>query len=258
MRKKATNSASIGRGVNAVDRALRILAGFDSNSESLGLSELAVRTHLHKTTLLRLLQSLMQARLITRSHDGAYKIGPEALRLGTLYQKYYKTEHVLLPLMRRVMQETNESAVFYVRDGEHRVCLHRVESDRAIRFHAREGDRIPLSGANGRVLRAFSGERGALYDRIRASFYYLSQGDYSDDTAGLSVPILGPERKLIGSLGISGPLFRLDQARATIVLPCLLEAAMEACKELGGDPDIYLQACAQAKAATKKARKVRA
>jgi DNA-binding IclR family transcriptional regulator len=50
---------------------------------------------------------------------------------------------------------------FYVRDEAVRVCLHRVDSTHAVRYHVREGDVLPLeSGSGGLALLAFGGAEG--------------------------------------------------------------------------------------------------
>ncbi|WP_426441027.1 hypothetical protein [Bradyrhizobium genosp. P] len=54
------------------------------------MAELAERTGLVKSTILRLALSLQQFRLLARLPDGAYPLDAETLRLGTAYQRAFR------------------------------------------------------------------------------------------------------------------------------------------------------------------------
>lgn len=73
-------------GVAAVDRALLILSAFREDDAPVSLALLARRTSLYKSTILRLLQSLIRAGYVARLPDGNYVVGAEPLRLAKIYQ----------------------------------------------------------------------------------------------------------------------------------------------------------------------------
>ena len=88
-RKAATESladadAAAG-GVAAVDRALSLMSVFTPRDKALSLGELAERTRLYKSTVLRLLASLEHAGWIQRLDDGRYALGGEVARLHGIY-----------------------------------------------------------------------------------------------------------------------------------------------------------------------------
>jgi DNA-binding IclR family transcriptional regulator len=115
-------------GAVAVDRALFVLSAFREGDGTLGLAELAQRSGLYKSTLLRLLASLEHARLIQRHTDGRYGLGPEIARLNAVYAASFSLEQVVLPALRELVRTTRESAAFHIQQGEHRLCLYRVDS----------------------------------------------------------------------------------------------------------------------------------
>ncbi|HEY4202762.1 MAG TPA: IclR family transcriptional regulator [Devosiaceae bacterium] len=239
MSKQETDTArpAAANGVAAVDRALSILAAFTPGEPSLTLAELAARTGIYKSTILRLAQSLIRGRLLIRLDDGQFQIGSEAMRLNALYQERDGLNDLLLPRMRQLAKTTGESVVFYERDNDIRFCRLRVESDQPIRHHVREGEVMPLKyGSAGRVLLAFSGEKGEPYETIRNTYFYVSLGERVPDTAAVATPILGPRQKLVGSLCVSGPSSRLDAAMAARTIPSLLQAAQAVTRDIGGDP----------------------
>ena len=237
--KKVSTLADVkepAHGVAALDRAVAILNAFTTVDRSLSLAEIAARTGLYKSTILRLAASLTRAHLLERLDNGHYRIGVTAFRLGTLYQRSFAPADVLLPIMRNLSSESGESVAFYARTGDMRTCLYRVESAHPIRYHVNEGDVLPLtSGSGGRVINAFSGAEGEPYESIRAVYYFISIGDRDPDTAGLSAPVFGPGRSLVGALTLAGPRSRLDARRLADVKPALLRAAARATRAFGED-----------------------
>lgn len=223
-------------GVAALDRAFAILFAFRPDDKGLSLAELASRTGLYKSTILRLLASLIHHRMVLRSDDGRYLVGPAALQLGALYQRGLQLGDVVLPLMRALRDECGESVSFYVRQQNLRVCLHRMDSTHAIRDHVREGDVLPMDkGSGGRVLTAFDGARGQLYETIRRDGYYISIGERDTETAGISTPVFAAGQPLAGVLTLAGPRSRVDETLLRKMRKPMVEASIRASELLGGD-----------------------
>lgn len=230
-------------GVAAVDRAFAILAAFDVGSNSLPLAEIARRTGLYKSTILRLMSSLERAGFIRRLGDGQYAVGPEPLRLAQVYQTSFRLRDVIYPLLESLSESSGETSSFYVRENDSRVVLFRVEPKRAVRVSLHEGARFPLSaGASGKILRAF----GALSDpnlgAIREQFWATSFGERDPETASVSVPVFNAAYALTGALTLSGPAERFNQEKVATACGLLLEAAARATVALGGDNRELLKA----------------
>src|SRR5690554_3910432 len=174
MSTKTKVEVSAEGGVAAVDRALSILGVFSDADKSLSLAELARRTGFYKSTLLRLATSLIRARYLRRLENGEFALGPALLRLGELYQASFDLELEVLAALRRLSRDTGESAAYYVRDGQDRICLYRVASTaHRVLHYVTPGTRFALNtGASGRVLLAFGPAKAAVADmdlsRIRS------------------------------------------------------------------------------------------
>lgn len=226
-------------GVAAVHRALSILDAFTESDQKLALAELAKRTGLYKSTLLRLAKSLEKFGYLIRSEDGSYHLGSKVLFLGSLYQRSFSTAEFVPPVLRQVVEELHEGASFYVRDEEQRVCLHRVDAHRAVRDSVHEGDRLPLTvGAAGHVILAFNGRTGRRYDEIRKNMYAASYGERDPETAAIACPVFGVDQKFIGALSVSGPRYRIEELGTKRVLPVLFKHAHALTRTLGGDPEV--------------------
>jgi DNA-binding IclR family transcriptional regulator len=227
-------------GVAAVDRALSILDAFAEHDQKLTLAELSKRTKLYKSTVLRLTKSLEKFGYLRRSEDGAYRLGSKVLHLGSLYQRHFHTLDLVPPILRQMVDEIQEGASLYVRDGDNRVCLHRVDSKRAVRDSVHEGDRLPLTvGASGHVIRAFNGASNARYEQIRRDMYSASYGERDPETAAVACPVFGVGQQFIGALTISGPKYRVEAAGVDKILPVLFRHAIELTRALGGDPGVF-------------------
>src|SRR5262249_31152995 len=137
------SSASDG-GVAAVDRALTVLKSFREGEGTLSLADLAERTNMAKSTVLRLLASLQHAGLVQRVDERRYMLGREIAWLYGVYIGSFSLENAVLPALRELVEKTGESTAFHVRQGDKRLTLFRVDSLQPIRDHGRAGDIFPL------------------------------------------------------------------------------------------------------------------
>jgi DNA-binding IclR family transcriptional regulator len=243
MGKTSTEHRSDGRrgeGVAAVDRAFNILAAFKMREEPLSLAEVARRTGLYKSTILRLATSLERAGFVFRFGDGRFAIGPEPLRLAQIYQESFNVRDLLLPVLQDLSRDTGETASFYIRQGNVRVCLHRVEPLRSIRHSVREGDRLPLDlGAAGTVLRAFANRPDMSLGDVRAQCWTVSFGERDPETASIAAPIFTTDQQLKGALSLSGPRERFTAHGISKASKLLLAAASNLTSAFGGDASVY-------------------
>lgn len=193
-------------GAAAVDRALSVLSAFKKGDRSLSVTELAERTRLYKSTVLRLLASLAHGGLVRKTPDGLWALGPEISRLASLYTASFSLEDVVLPVIKDLVAKTGESVALHVKQGHQRLCLFRVDSPQLLRDHVQAGDVLPLDrGAGGRVLMAFSGAKGRLYDKIRKDGFIHATGDRISGLVGVSAPVWKAQDELVGALTLTVP-----------------------------------------------------
>ncbi|WP_149086539.1 IclR family transcriptional regulator [Pseudomonas prosekii] len=222
-------------GVAAVDRAFSIMSAFQAEQESLSLAELARRTGLYKSTILRLITSLEKAGFVRRLNDGNYSVGPEPLRLSQLYQASFRLRDVIHPLLESIAVESGETSSFYVLENGSRVVLFRVEPKRAVRVSVLEGARFPLhAGASGKILRAFSRQSDPSLAEVREKFWACSFGERDPETTAVSVPVFSTGYELKGALTLSGPSDRLLKEHIHGAASILLRHAVIATSALGG------------------------
>jgi DNA-binding IclR family transcriptional regulator len=108
-----------------------VLDAFEAGPGALTLVELSERTGLYKSTILRIAETLAARGCRVREADGTCQIGPKPFLLGARYQSSVIPAERVLPVLRKLVGLTGESASFNVRNGDHRVCLLRIRARHA-------------------------------------------------------------------------------------------------------------------------------
>lgn len=210
----ADENAAAG-GVGTLDRALSILDAFSALRPTPTLADIAAHTRIAKSTVLRMLASLQHAGLVLRMADGRYAVGAAVERLQRVRAGSVPTDALVLPVLRELATLTGESASYYVRQGGQRLCQFRVDSPRPVRDHLQVGALLPLDrGAGGRVLCAYAGAQGEVFDTIRRDGVAVLAGDRDPEIAGIAAPVFDASGALAGALTLSMPAQRLQAAHA--------------------------------------------
>ena len=221
--------------VTAVARALQILDAFRPGEAALTLGELARRTRLHKVTVLRIARTLGASRYLVALPTGSWRLGPAAGWLGTRYHRGFDEALTIEPVLRALVRQTRESAAFYVREGDTRICVVRVDGPQPTRHHARLGEVLPLEkGAPGRVLLAYSGEPGEPYESVRRAGYYMTFGERDPEVGSAAAPVFASNYRLAGVVAVTAPIKRFTKSAAERHLRFVKSAASQLTSELGG------------------------
>ncbi|WP_025679240.1 IclR family transcriptional regulator [Paenibacillus massiliensis] len=234
--------------VRAVERALDILLCF-TQATDLGLTEIAARIGLHKSTVHRLLTTLEDRGFVIRDEaTEKYRLGIKVWELSTHMSQSDEPAVLLLPLMERLRDHLGETVSLYLRDGHERIRIQAVQSTQGIRRVAPVGARMPLSvGASSKVLVAFATEEerqsfrqeaewGALLDdesylqqlaEVRSIGFATSIEEREPGAAAVAAPILNRKGQLAAALSVSGPVSRLSAETLHEFAPIIMDAAKE-------------------------------
>lgn len=235
MNNDAVEKVSGDDSVIAVRRAMRILEAFGIEDAALSLAELSRRTGFHRSTVLRLARTLAMDDYLAQRADGTWRLAKAAGWLGACYQASFNVHDVVEPVLRELSIATGESATFYVREGNQRICMARVEGAHSIRHHVRVGAALPLNlGSPGRVLLAFAGEPGEPYESVRRAGYMLSLGERDAEVSSIAAPVYGIKWTLMGTICISGPISRLTEDVLLSYKDKVLDAASQLSRAMMG------------------------
>ncbi len=212
--------------VEAVERALSILEAFSTQHMHLTLAQLAEETGLYKSTILRLSASLIRYGYLVKYDNGTYGLGPSLWRLGSLYRLNFDLGVSIRPELRFLVQETGETASFYVRHGAERLCLYRENSPNLIRYHLEEGNRLDLkTGASGRILSYFAEDIETPDIELGPYASYIAIGERDPEMSTVAIAVFGSHGDIKGSLSISGLTSRFNADKRQNALELLHAAA---------------------------------
>lgn len=227
-------------GVASVNRALSILLAFEDSVDGMTLTDLMNATGLYHSTILRICESLEHFGFLKRLENGRYMLGAKPFYLGMLYQESFRLWDYAAPVLRDLVQQTHETAAIYIRENNERICLHRMSQPRSVLMHVREGERVELDkGAAGKILLAFSGEKGKTFDRIRNDGYAVSLSERESESAAIACPVFGVGQKLVCSISLGMPMFRFNRDVFDRTLPLVMQASQKLTQDLGGATDIF-------------------
>ena len=223
-----------------MDKAVAILDAMSSEPASLG--ELVARTGLPRATVHRLAVGLEHHGLARRDPAGRFRLGPRMAPPDPL-------PAVAAPALRRLRDDTGESAQLYVRRGDVRMCVAAAERPAGLRDTVPVGSTLPMTagsaakvllafgeegfssapapvgqgaavpGGVARVAGGFAGERqgdpagfdAASLARVRRQGWAVSIGERESGLASVSAPVRGPAG-LLAAVSISGPARRFGRA----------------------------------------------
>jgi DNA-binding IclR family transcriptional regulator len=163
------------RGTQSVHRALYLLRKVAQSSEGgVRLSSLVESTGLDRATIYRLLSCLVEEKFVDRDDRKLYRLGPEAVLLGSLLPQPTPLLSRLLPMIKRISRITRESVFLMMRQGDYVHCTHREEGDSLVQIMTMSiGQRRLLGTGTGgvAVLRLCElDEIKALYERHRKEY----------------------------------------------------------------------------------------
>ncbi|MEQ9170552.1 MAG: IclR family transcriptional regulator [Rhodospirillales bacterium] len=189
----------------AVERAMSILLAFSRLEPKKSLAQLARDTGLHKSTILRLINSLSLYGFVNRDQDGLYSIGASVWHLGLIFGQQFNDGETVRPVLRMLADQTGETATFFVRAGNDRVCLYRENWHKLAHFGVEEGMRLRLdTGASGLVLMHFTGDELEDPRLLNANGTANLEQTRNPNIASIATPVWSPRGEFKGALSISG------------------------------------------------------
>src|SRR5205823_3067086 len=125
------------------------------------LSDLAVRTGLSTSTAHRLLTTLEKRRFVQFDRDGSkWHVGAQSFVVGSTFVRRRNFATQAMPYLRKLRDQTRETANLAVVDDESIIVLTRMESREIMRSLTKVGGRVAMvaSGVGKAVLATYSND----------------------------------------------------------------------------------------------------
>lgn len=128
--------------LSSVTNAARILKEFGKGDKEIGVSELARRLGLGKSSTHRLVHTLTVERLLDQNpQTGLYRLAVTMHQLGSQVQEAADLHTAANPVVEQLRNLTKETVQISVLDGRHVVYVVRRESPQTVRLFGRVGHR---------------------------------------------------------------------------------------------------------------------
>lgn len=143
-------------GIQSVYTAVDVLECL-MREEEVGVSDVARRLGIAKSTAHRLLTTLCSRDLAERNPDtGRYRLGMRLYELGQMASDRFPLRRAALPLLEELRQASGHTVHLSVADGADVVFVERLHTLAGIRLMADSGRRLPVHATSGgKVLAAF-------------------------------------------------------------------------------------------------------
>ncbi|MCR4436608.1 MAG: IclR family transcriptional regulator [Clostridiales bacterium] len=227
--------------VQSVDRAITLLEALAEGENGYGITELSNVTGLHKTTVFRLLNTLMSRGYVEKDlKSDKYRLGIRLLLLGSAILDRMDLRNTARPYIKELSDDTKEVVHLAILDEGEAVYIDKVESpDHSIRIYSQIGKRSPLHcTALGKVL--LSGLSDSEVEKIikakglkkytektitdfqqlkeeialtRERGYGFDEIEHEEGIRCVAAPIYDRRGKIVAAISISGPIIYITQER---------------------------------------------
>ena len=220
-------------GVEAVNKALEILNCFTEKNEVLTVTKIAKITGDHKSRISRISKSLENFGYIRKIKSGEYKVGHTIPRLYEIYESSFNLKNSIKAELDFISSKTKETASFFVRQNDLRVCIQSSAPNKSIRLLEEIGGKKPINkGSSGHILSAFNNLEIKDKDKVLKNGYAMTFGERDPEMASVSVPIFKSKNSLLGSLTIAGHISNFNKKNCIYFLNILRSSKVKIEKNL--------------------------
>jgi IclR family KDG regulon transcriptional repressor len=252
-----------GRGrLSSVAMAMRLLKAFSDGEAEIGVSRLAARLGLAKSTVHRLASTLVSEGMLEQNPEtGRYRLGIALFGLGALVRRRMNLSTEAKPFLFALRERTNETVLLGIPADSEIMYVYNLESTQAIRMRSDIGVRRPAwCTAVGRAIFAFQPPeaveailagpmpartpttvteprtlRAALAE-VRRLGYALEDEESEAGMRCIAAPVREASGLVVGAVGVAGPVQRLSMERLTAIAAPLIETADAISARLGYEP----------------------
>ena len=251
-----------GNAVRSVDRAAALLLALGDSAGEAGVTELARRLGLHKSTASRLLATLEKRGLVEQDEEnGKYRLGLVVIRLAERAEQTLDLRSIAMPELDRLARVTRETTALGVLDADALLTVAQADGPNLVAMGDWTGRYVPLHcAAAGKVLLASLPEREVLrlvrrgleqctdrtltrleplleeLARVRRRGFATAFGEFEPTMNAVATPVHDARGAVVAAVAVWGPSFRVAPARVPELVQHAREAAAAVSVRLGGTP----------------------
>jgi IclR family KDG regulon transcriptional repressor len=245
--------------LSSVANSIRLLTSFSGDENELGITTLAGRLRLAKSTVHRLAATLTSAGFLEQNAEtGRYRLGVALFELGALVRRRMDVANEARPKLRELLEKTGETVQLGIVDHFSVLYVYEMESPRAIRMAAAVGGRAPLHcTAVGKVLLAFQApeyvrevvQQGltaytprtvtkrdallAMLDEVREREHAVDDEESESGLRAIAAPVRNHTGSVIAAVGVAAPVQRMSKKQMQTCVPGVIATAAAVSQRLG-------------------------
>lgn len=249
-----------GRGASVIVNAIAVLRSFSVDEPLLGVTEIAGRIGMHKSSVSRILATLEQEHLVERDADTRrYRLGLGLIAVAGPLLAELEERRVAYPVLRELTERTGETSALMVWDNNEAMCVEQIASRHQVKHTAPLGARyrealsssvqvflaaqepervralllsgqISLPGLDDTSLEAYQQRLQEVSERGWAVNY----GETSLDEVGVASPVYDHRGDVVAAVLIPAPRFRVSPETLQSFADACLAAARNVTQRLGG------------------------
>ena len=245
--------------LSSVATSVRLLKAFSEEQVEIGISDLAKRLGVAKSTVHRLAVTLVADGMLEQNPDtGKYRLGMALFRLGSLVRRRMTMSNEARPLLRDLREKVNETVHLAVLDGSEIMYVFNLESTQAIRMRSDVGVRKPAyCTAEGQAILAFQppdvvervvgdglaartpqtitdpNKLRKVLDGVRARGCAIEDEESELGMRCIAAPLRNDAGEVVAAIGLAGPVSRLSKKALATFIPHVIETAAAISGRLG-------------------------
>ncbi|RAN71162.1 ArsR family transcriptional regulator [Bacillus sp. SRB_336] len=256
----ADSGASDVRGTSVIVNAIAVLRCFSAQEPLLGVTEIAQRVGMHKSSVSRILATLEQEELVERDTDSRrFRLGLGLIAVAGPLLAELEERRAAYPLLRRLTEQTGETSALMVWNGRESMCVEQIASPQQVKHTAPLGaryhdalsssvqvflslepeDRVRALLRDGTVSYPGLDEAGLeayllrLADVSRRGFA-TNYGESALDEVGVAAPVYDHRGDPVAAVLIPAPKFRVSPERLQTLGEACAATARLVTSRLGG------------------------
>lgn len=255
-----SNSNGDSKSTSVIVNAIAVLRSFTADEPLLGVTEIAGRVGLHKSTVSRILATLEQENLVERDADSRrFRLGLGMIAMAGPLLAELEERRVAYPVLRELTERTGETSALMVWNGVESMCVEQIPSRHQVKHLAPLGARysealsssvqVFLAAENKdrvrQLLRSGSITLPGLDDAAMDAYlgrleesaqrgWSVNFGETSIEEVGVASPVYDHRGDIVASVLIPAPKFRVSQDVLASLGEACAGAAAKVTARLGG------------------------
>ncbi|MFO7153175.1 MAG: IclR family transcriptional regulator [Bacillota bacterium] len=247
------------KAVQSIERAIRIMEELATEKEGLGVTELSQRVQLHKSTVHRILNTLLLYGYVEQNpHTERYRLGMKLLYLGGAILDRMDIRSEARDILDALAKEVNETVHLVVPEGDKAIYVDKIDSRRTIRMYSQIGRRAPYhASAVGKAILAFLPKEEAEtiiskglerytkntitdpeklrnhLEMIRRKGYAIDEEENEVGIRCIGAPVFDHTGRVVAAVSISGSILTVTRDKIPELSKKVVDSARRISEKLG-------------------------